>query len=202
MNNTFLEKVFNPQQYEIFTKKIDQQQFYQWNIAEPKILDDLQKHINLPNLIFQEKGCWGGVRVAVKGQQQEEILQCTPTPPFLTTLFEQGYTLVFNDMQNKVFPIYLMTNELGNLLNAAVNCNCYVTPPQTQGLERHYDDEDVIVVQLAGCKRWQVSIPQENIYPDPQLPYDEAYAMHPCGEYHDIFLEPGMAMYLPKGHSS
>ncbi|MGJ0580728.1 JmjC domain-containing protein, partial [Xenorhabdus bovienii] len=199
MKKTLLEKIFDQQQREIFIEQVCRQQFHSWYIVEPQVLDELQQHINLPNLIFQEKGRWGGVRVAAKGQQSENILHCTPTPPFLNTLFEQGYTLVFNDMQDKIFPVYQIALELSSLLYAGVNCNCYVTPPQTQGLERHYDDEDVIVLQLSGSKRWQVIIPQDNIYPDPQLAYSETYAMHPGKQHHDILLEPGMAMYIPKG---
>ena len=41
-------------------------------------------------------------------------------------------------------------------LGLPCGANLYVTPPHAQGLAMHFDDHDVVVLQLAGSKAWRV----------------------------------------------
>ncbi len=199
MKTYLLDKIFSHEQRDIFIDKVCRQEFHMWDIPNLQIIDHLRQQIDVQNLIFQEKGCWGGVRVATQKEPHENILQSIPTPPFLEALYAQGYTIIINDMQDKIYSIYQLSHDLHRLLYAGINCNCYITPPQTQSLKKHYDDEDVIVIQLVGEKRWRIEIPHENICPDTHLSYIEEYAMFSGDESHDVLLKPGMALFLPKG---
>lgn len=37
-----------------------------------------------------------------------------------------------------------------------VSANLYVTPPRSQGLDRHHDGHDVLILQIDGRKRWRI----------------------------------------------
>lgn len=199
MKTCLLDKIFSHEQWDIFIDKVCRREFHMWDIPKLQIIDHLRQQIDVKNLIFQEKGRWGGVRVATQKEPHEDILQSIPTPPFIEALYAQGYTIIFNDMQDKLYSIYQLSHELHRLLYAGINCNCYITPPQTQSLKKHYDDEDVIVIQLVGEKMWKIEVPHENIFPDTYLSYIEEYAMLSGDESHDVLLKPGMALFLPKG---
>ena len=49
-----------------------------------------------------------------------------------------------------------LSTNLALELDHPVQINAYLTPPAEQGLDIHFDFHDVIVVQLAGRKRWRV----------------------------------------------
>ena len=44
----------------------------------------------------------------------------------------------------------------GIVLRKPIRANAYFTPPRSQGFAAHYDDHDVLVLQLHGEKRWRV----------------------------------------------
>jgi lysine-specific demethylase/histidyl-hydroxylase NO66 len=75
--------------------------------------------------------------------------------------------------------------------------NLYLTPPEAQGLNLHYDTHDVFVLHLHGAKRWEVF--EQAV---------EAPLAHQHGrvEARDVrerllaeTLKPGDALYLPRG---
>jgi hypothetical protein len=84
----------------------------------------------------------------------------------------------------------------GLVLGKPVRANAYFTPARAQGLEPHYDDHDVLVLQLHGTKRWRIhhevkwprrpmteALPREFVKADPQ----------------ELTLTPGDVLYLPRG---
>jgi hypothetical protein len=83
-----------------------------------------------------------------------------------------------------------------------VQINAYVTPPQNRGFAAHYDVHDVFVLQVAGRKKWTIHAP---VVPDPldHQPWEQhraavsARAAEP--PLLETVLEPGDALYLPRG---
>ena len=43
-------------------------------------------------------------------------------------------------------------------LNFPTQVNAYITPPQSSGLLPHYDDHDVVVLQIQGSKSWHLYV--------------------------------------------
>lgn len=87
--------------------------------------------------------------------------------------------------------------KAGLVLGKPVRANAYYTPPRAQGLDPHYDDHDVLVLQLHGAKRWRLhgeavkwprkpmteTLPPQLVNPKPT----------------EVTLAAGDVLYLPRG---
>jgi ribosomal protein L16 Arg81 hydroxylase len=71
-------------------------------------------------------------------------------------LIEEGYTLVVNRIEKFARGLHQLCRGLQAELSCRFGANIYLTPPSSQGFTTHFDDHDVIVLQLAGEKDWQV----------------------------------------------
>ena len=86
---------------------------------------------------------------------------------------------------------------LGLVLGKPVRANAYFTPPNAQGLDPHYDDHDVLVLQLHGAKRWRlhgeaVKWPRKPMVD--KLPREFVKA-----KPEEVTLATGDVLYLPRG---
>lgn len=114
-------------------------------------------------------------------------------------LYGDGATIVIQGMQRYWQPLALFCDHMGKRLSAQFKTNIYLTPPNAQGFDTHWDNHDVMVLQIAGRKHWR-------IYNSPiALPDQpaERFAAHqyPLGNpIHDFVLEAGDFIYLPRGY--
>ena len=113
-----------------------------------------------------------------------------------------GSTLVLQGLHRTWPPLVDFSARLADELGHPVQINAYVTPPQNQGFAPHHDVHDVFVLQVSGRKHWTVHSP---VVDDPlgNQPFDgfkgeiaERVAQAP---QIDTVLEPGDALYLPRG---
>ncbi len=80
--------------------------------------------------------------------------------------------------------------------------NAYITPPQNRGFAPHYDVHDVFVLQVSGRKHWRIHAP---VVTDPldnqnwEKSRAEVAAQAEGEPVIDCVLEPGDALYLPRG---
>ncbi|MGE3685591.1 MAG: cupin domain-containing protein [Acidimicrobiia bacterium] len=82
-------------------------------------------------------------------------------PNRVLELHADGATLVLQGLQH-VDPVFArLSTNLALDLDQPVQVNAYVSPANARGLDVHFDFHDVIVVQLAGTKRWRVWEPLE-----------------------------------------
>lgn len=117
--------------------------------------------------------------------------------------FAEGATLVLQALHRNWPGVINFTTALAEELGHPVQANAYVTPPSSRGFAAHYDVHDVFVLQLAGRKHWTVHAP---VHSDPlrDQPWNQhagavaARARDDAPEI-DTVLEPGDAMYLPRG---
>ena len=84
----------------------------------------------------------------------------------------------------------------GVALGKPVRANAYFTPPRAQGLEPHYDDHDVLVLQISGTKRWRI----HHEVKWPRRPMAEALPREYLkAQPMELTLAPGDVLYLPRG---
>jgi hypothetical protein len=87
--------------------------------------------------------------------------------------------------------------ELGLVLGKPVRANAYFTPPRAQGLEPHYDDHDVLVLQLHGSKRWRLHGEAVKWPRKPMV--DTLPRAFVKAAPDEVTLAPGDLLYLPRG---
>jgi cupin superfamily protein len=116
---------------------------------------------------------------------------------------DAGATLVLQALHRTWPPLVTFGSQLSSELGHPVQVNAYVTPAQNQGFASHYDVHDVFVLQIAGRKRWRV---HEPVFADPlgDQPWEQRRAAiaERAAEppLIDELLEPGDALYLPRGY--
>jgi len=117
-------------------------------------------------------------------------------------LIAGGATLVLQGLHRTWPPLIDLGGRLSSELGHPVQINSYLTPPQNQGFAPHYDTHDVFVLQAAGRKRWIIHPP---VVADPLPSQDWEKYRAQVGEQAagapllDLTLEPGDALYLPRG---
>ncbi|MGK4066009.1 cupin domain-containing protein [Rothia sp. HC945] len=116
--------------------------------------------------------------------------------------FDDGATLVLQALQRTWGPVGDFSAQLSSELANPIQANAYITPPQNQGFDDHYDVHDVFVLQIEGTKRWVIHEPvlDSPLRDQPWTDRRDAVATAAAGEpYIDAVLEPGDALYLPRG---
>jgi hypothetical protein len=108
-----------------------------------------------------------------------------------------GATIVLQALQLHWEPAARYCRELEIALGCPAQANAYCTPAASQGFGVHHDTHDVLVLQVAGRKRWRIYEPLL------QLPLRDqrwSAALGDPGEpVDDLTLEAGDTLYLPRG---
>ena len=116
--------------------------------------------------------------------------------------FASGATIVLQGLHRLWPPIIDFVRGMVDDLGHPVQANAYITPPANRGFDPHYDVHDVFVLQISGRKHWRVHAPV-HIDPLADQPWtDHRDAIAARGHEQpviDTVLEPGDALYLPRG---
>jgi hypothetical protein len=113
-----------------------------------------------------------------------------------------GATLVLQGLHRTWPPLVEFGSRLAHELGHPVQINAYITPPQNRGFAPHYDVHDVFVLQVAGRKQWRI---HEPVVRDPldnqnwERSRAEVAAQAEGEPLIDCVLQPGDALYLPRG---
>ncbi|WP_320066292.1 cupin domain-containing protein [Micromonospora sp. RTGN7] len=117
-------------------------------------------------------------------------------------LYASGATLVLQGLHRSWPALVDFARDLGAALAQPLQVNAYLTPAGSQGFATHYDTHDVFVLQVDGRKHWRIHPP---VLADPleKQPWggraDEVSATAQGPAALDVVLEPGDALYLPRG---
>ena len=117
--------------------------------------------------------------------------------------FADGATLVLQGLHRMWPPMVEFASALSAQLGHPVQVNAYITPAQNRGFAPHYDVHDVFVLQFAGRKHWTIHEPVLEA-PLRTQPWDARKPEVAAGAAReaviDTVLEPGDALYLPRGY--
>ncbi|TRY53664.1 hypothetical protein DNTS_008664 [Danionella cerebrum] len=104
-------------------------------------------------------------------------------------------TIQFHQPQRFQDELWRIQERLEAYFGALVGSNVYITPGGSQGLPPHYDDVEVLVLQLEGSKHWRLYAPT--------VPLAREYSLEPEDRIgaptHDFILQAGDLMYFPRG---
>lgn len=112
-------------------------------------------------------------------------------------LHRGGATIILQQAHQIEPPLGRLCRGLEHVFSCHVQTNLYLTPPNAQGFKTHYDNHDVLVIQISGEKAWR-------LYDKPvDTPYrGEGFE---AGKYEsgalkqDFVLKAGDCAYVPRG---
>ncbi|HXV57083.1 MAG TPA: cupin domain-containing protein [Gaiellaceae bacterium] len=111
--------------------------------------------------------------------------------------WEAGATIVLQALHVNWHPLAVFCRLLEEALEQPVQANAYYTPRGSQGFAVHHDTHDVLVLQVAGEKRWLLYDPLL------ELPLKHQRYSKSLGEQgepsDDLVLRAGDTLYLPRG---
>jgi hypothetical protein len=117
--------------------------------------------------------------------------------PRVLAEWEAGATIVLQALHVNWHPLAVFCRLLEEALDRPVQVNAYYTPRGSQGFAVHHDTHDVLVLQVAGDKRWLLYEPLLEL-PLKHQRYSSALGEH--GEpTDDLLLRAGDTLYLPRG---
>jgi hypothetical protein len=121
----------------------------------------------------------------------------TADVPRVLAEWEAGATIVLQALHVNWQPLAVFCRQLEDALDHPVQANSYYTPRGSQGFAVHHDTHDVLVLQVAGEKRWLLYEPLLEL-PLKHQRYSKALGEH--GEpTDDLVLRAGDTLYLPRG---
>lgn len=107
-----------------------------------------------------------------------------------------GATLVLDSADELYGPVDTLAGDIERVLRERTQVNLYASFSATRGFETHWDDHDVLVVQVHGSKHWRVFGPTRR-YPSRR---DVATPEPPEGEPAlDLVLTAGDVLHVPRG---
>jgi bifunctional lysine-specific demethylase and histidyl-hydroxylase NO66 len=121
----------------------------------------------------------------------------TANVPRVLEEWEAGATIVLQALHVNWHPLAVFCRLLEEAIGHAMQANSYYTPRGSQGFAVHHDTHDVLILQVAGEKRWLLYDPLLEL-PLKHQRYSKALGDH--GEPTDDFvLHAGDTLYLPRG---
>jgi ribosomal protein L16 Arg81 hydroxylase len=112
--------------------------------------------------------------------------------------FAAGFTIILNGLERYVGAVAALARGLEVELNFETQVNAYITPPGSQGFLPHYDDHDVVVLQIQGSKRWHI-YEQEGDVPASELQQREIFVGEGLSPATQLKLTAGDVLYVPRG---
>jgi ribosomal protein L16 Arg81 hydroxylase len=111
----------------------------------------------------------------------------------------QGYTIVLDGVEKYVRAVGTMAHSIEVELNFPTQVNAYITPPGETGLAPHYDDHDVLILQVQGSKIWHLYLGVDRPPRESQRETDKAVDAEGLPAPTDVCLEAGDVLYVPRG---
>jgi hypothetical protein len=175
---------------------------------EPGRFDDLLSEADVERLVCATAIRYPAFRLVREGAQIDVgsyTREVSWRPPFTKTAdvtrvlaeWEAGATIVLQALHVNWHPLAVFCRLLEGALDRPVQVNSYSTPRGSQGFAVHHDTHDVLVLQVAGEKRWRLYEPLLEL-PLKHQRYSKALGEH--GDATDeLVLRAGDTLYLPRG---
>ena len=126
------------------------------------------------------------------------ILKGVPNVGTISAEYAKGTTIVLPALLRTWEPLRTLAWRLETELDFSIHANVYLTPGQTCGFPAHYDTHDILVLQIAGQKRWRVTEPPIKLPHRSQTFKPEGFKPGPLVA--EFELEAGDLLYLPRGY--
>jgi ribosomal protein L16 Arg81 hydroxylase len=147
------------------------------------------------------------LRLAKEGKDVPSSYYSTPGPSGedythlqfreLYRLLESGASLVLDAVDELWPPVRELAESLEKLLREYVKVNVYASWTTNPAFDRHWDDHDVIIIQIYGSKRWDL-YGETRQFPTRR---DTDPNLEPPDTKPRVFtVEAGDVFHVPRGH--
>ncbi|MEI7606647.1 MAG: cupin domain-containing protein, partial [Rhodospirillaceae bacterium] len=120
------------------------------------------------------------------------------SPAAIHALAAQGVSLVINRIGQLVPEIQTINRMLERHLGHTVNTNAYVSFREDSAFKAHWDDHNVLVLQLAGHKRWWL-YGHPYAYPVKAPAFIGPHFPNPGSPEVELVMSPGDILFVPRG---
>ncbi|MEZ5958096.1 MAG: cupin domain-containing protein [Hyphomonadaceae bacterium] len=111
--------------------------------------------------------------------------------------YRRGSTIILNQAHQFDPALARLCRGLEHVFSSHVQTNIYLTPPNAQGFRTHYDNHDVLVIQVEGEKAWRLyDMPISTPFRGEGF---EAGKYEPGALRQEFVLKPGDCAYVPRG---
>lgn len=111
--------------------------------------------------------------------------------------YRRGATIILNQAHQFDPALSRLCRGLEYVFSSHVQTNIYLTPPNAQGFRTHYDNHDVLVIQVEGEKAWRLyDMPIATPFRGEGF---EAGKYEPGELRQEFVLKPGDCAYVPRG---
>ncbi len=110
---------------------------------------------------------------------------------------QNGATLIIDCIDTYSRGLKNKITQWSHSFGEPLQVNLYLSQPDNQGFLTHYDTHDVLILQIAGFKRWRIFDPTVQF---PLWVQKEHNKDVPETPYLDVNLAPGDVLYVPRGH--
>ncbi len=129
----------------------------------------------------------------------DEVFRGVSDPEKIFTEYASGATVTLPALHLGWLPLGRLCRRLEEELDHSVHANAYLTPANAAGFTPHYDTHEVLVLQIAGIKRWRIYSPPMALPHRSQSFAPERYSLPPA-PLMEFDLAGGDLLYLPRGH--
>jgi hypothetical protein len=123
----------------------------------------------------------------------------------LGKLYGQGYTIRIGNLQRIMPAMARASRAIQQETGYSNYIHAFLTPPASQGLRHHWDQQMGVIAQFEGVKRWHLWRPPVQA---PMREYNESWRVwkdtyvqewEAAGPDTAIDLQPGQSLLLPRG---
>ena len=156
-----------------------------------------QHRLDVPRLRLRKEG----MPIAPERYTIREVSRRGVTVPrlqarALTDQLRDGATVVLDNVEELYTPVTDLAISLERTLGEPVRVNAYAGWRTSHGFDLHWDDHDVLVLQVCGRKRWSVYGPTR---PWPLKDDIDPNLCAPTEALEEFVLTDGDALYIPRG---
>jgi hypothetical protein len=111
--------------------------------------------------------------------------------------YGRGASIALTSPDRRWRPLAALCRQLEEALDHPLHSNIYLTPGRAAGFPPHYDTHEVLILQVAGRKRWYIDEPTIRLPHRTQTCTPDGFVPGP--RLMEIELHPGDLLYLPRG---
>jgi ribosomal protein L16 Arg81 hydroxylase len=188
---TFLDEIWADDHYHIKRGCPD---YFDGLLPGPSTIDELLESFRRePSAVRLVKGR------DKKGSDNYQLVDGTLDLVSIRNDFADGYTIVLDAVEQYVRAVGTLARSIEVELNFPIQVNTYITPPGQTGLAPHYDDHDVLILQIQGSKIWHLYVGADRPPREIQRENENAVAVDGLPAPTDVYLEAGDVLYVPRG---